>query len=222
MSILLPRMKDGVPYTSYSQITSWNAAKGFSTGKPGKHEFILQYFMGKTFPDNTGFAQFGTEVEDYITSRKGATKFTTDEKKLLDSIKPLGLFQQEFWIDFKDFKVKGFIDDATPDLSTIRDYKTASASSVKQYYGPEYKQLDVYALGVKSLTKKLPKKMQVVAIERLGNGFRGGRNVMTVGSNIWVIEREVDKNKLKELEKTIVSTVKEISDYYKVYKKLLK
>lgn len=219
----LPRKtSDGIPYTSYSQIKEWNAAKGFNTGKKGYEEFILKYFIGQSFEDTSGFAQFGNEVEAYILNKSGADKFSERERKVLDKISPLGIPQLEILIDFGEFKLKGFIDDSTPDLSHIRDYKTASLNSSKQYYEDEYRQLDVYALGVKSRTGELPSKLEVCVIERLGNGFRGGRAVMSVGDNVWYIHKPVVKDRLEYIQKHIKSTVEEISKYYSIFKKLNK
>lgn len=220
--IELPRIKDGKYYTSYSQINDWNAAKGFSTGLKGKQEFILKYFCGIDFPDTAGFAQFGNEVEDYILNRSNADKFTDEEKETLEKIQKLDVHQHEIMIPFDGFYVKGFIDDSTSDFAHIRDYKTASLNSSKKYYEGEYKQLDFYALGIRALTGVLPSKLEVCIIERNGNGFRGGRDVMSVGKEIWYIDRKTDENRLKELEEYIIKTVHEISDYYKVFKQLNK
>ncbi len=219
--IILPREKDGKYYTSYSQINDWNSIKGFNTGLEGKKEFILKYFCGREYPDTAGFAQFGTEVEDYVLNRGSPEAFSTDEKKVLETITKLDIHQHEIMIPFKDFYVKGFIDDMSADYNHIRDYKTASKNSSKKYYEDDYKQLDLYALGIKALTGKVPDRLEVVVIERLGNGFRGGRDVMTVGNEVWYIERETNEVRLKELEQYIINTVEEISEYYQIYLKLI-
>lgn len=220
--IMLPKKDDnGKYYLSYSQVKSWQELKGFNTGKPGKHEYIMRYFFGESFEDKGGFGQFGKEVEDYITLRESSDKFSSEEKKLLDTIHPLGNFQVEFKLDYGDFYVLGYIDDATEDLSYIRDYKTASEKSKEKYYKDDYTQLDVYALAVKQITGNIP-KLEVKVIERLGNGFRGGRDVMTVGDRTWTIERETSEERLESIYKNIEMTAIEISDYYKVFLKLNK
>lgn len=220
--INLPKKdKEGVPFLSYSQVDLWHTKKGFDTGLPGKQEYIRKYFLGEKFPSGS-FAQFGSDVEDYICSRKGAEKFTEAELDVLQQIKPLGVFQKEFKLDFGNFYLKGFIDDATEDFSTIADYKTASESSVKKYHKPEYEQLDVYALAIEQLTGKLPKNMYVCAISRLGNGFKGGRDVLKVGEHVWFIEKEINKERLETLKNKIITTANEISEYYTVFQKLNK
>lgn len=221
--MILPRTdKEGNSYISYSQIKLWNEAKGFNTGLPGKQEFIRSYFLGEQYPDKGGFGTFGDDVEQYVTERKGDEKFTDAERATLDQIQPLGVFQKEINIPFDGFYVKGYIDDATADLTKIRDYKTASEKSKTKYYEDDYWQLDVYALAIKKETKKLPKELEVCIIERLGNGFKGGRNIMTVGQNIWYVQRKTNLTRLKQLEDFIIKSTNEISEYYKVFLKLNK
>lgn len=219
----LPRKnKEGQSYISYSQCKSWNEIKGFNTGKNGKYEAMMTYFFGEYFADANGFAQFGIDVEDYICGKEEAKALFTDkEKEVLDKITPLGLFQKEIKLDFPEhgFYLKGFIDDATPDLKKIRDYKSASQKSKAKYYEPEYSQLDVYGLAVEQETGVFP-ELELCVIERLGNGFRGGRGVMNVGEEIWYITRETNKERLKTITDEIVSTAKEIEKYYEIFLKL--
>lgn len=212
--------ENNVNYISYSQIKMWNEEKTFLKNYSGKEGYIRRYFFKEKEEDFTGYSQFGTEVENYITLRMDGDKFSNKEKQLLETIKPLGVFQKEFRLEYDDFYVIGYIDDLTEDFSKIRDYKTASEKSSKKYYEDDYHQLDLYSLGVKSITNKLPKEMEVVCIERIGNGFRGGRSSLYVGENVWYIPRKTNKKRLDSLEKNIISSVKEISEYYKVFNKL--
>lgn len=215
--LTLPRInKDGQYTISYSQIKLWNDLKGFSTGLLGKFEYIRSYMLKEEYAD-WGWGQFGTEVEDYICERKWADKFTAEEKATMEKIVPLGNFQVPLDIDFKDFRFIGFKDDTNKDESILRDYKTASEKSKEQYYTPEYKQLDLYALDTKKKTGSLPKELQVTIIERKGNAFRGGRDVLTVGENIWEVQREVDPVRIDAMEDMIVTAANEISEYYKAF-----
>lgn len=213
--------KNGVPFLSYSQIDLWHTVKGFDTGLPGKQEYIRKYFLGEKFPSGP-FAEFGKDVEDYICYRKGEEKFTEEERKVLEQIVPLGVFQKEFKLHFGDFYVMGYIDDTNEDHSIIADYKTASEASVKKYYSPNYDQLDVYALAIQQLTGSLPNNMYICAISRTGNGFKGGRNVLKVGKEVWNIQRPIEEERLISLKNKILTTAEEISDYYRIFKKLNK
>ena len=64
--------------------------------------------------------------------------------------------------------------------------------------------------------------MYVCAISRLGNGFKGGRDVLKVGEHVWFIEKEINKERLEILKNKIITTANEISEYYTVFQKLNK
>lgn len=222
--MILPQQnkETGEYHLSYSQISLWNDFKGFNTGRLGKEEYIRHYFFGEQYDDKQGWAQFGREVEDYITLRKGADNFTEHERTVLETIEPLGNFQFEAKIPFEGFNVKGYLDDATPDFTKIRDYKTASEKSSQKYYGADYKQLDIYALQVYKTHGFIP-QMEVCVIEREGNPFRGGgRSVLKVKDKVWYIPRTTTLEKLTELEAYINRTAQEISDAYTIFLNLNK
>lgn len=223
MNLILPRKdSDGNYYISYSQVMSFLDNKSFNLGIEGKLEYIRSYFFEESFPD-AGWAQFGLEVEDYICSRQGSENFTNEEINLLNEVVPLGNFQREIKIPlFENVYVKGFIDDANNDLSWIRDYKTASKTSAKKYYKPEYVQLLVYAEGVKQITGSYPKKIEVCIIERNGNCFgkTNGRGLLSVGNEVWYHDIELDIQKIKNTIEIFKSVVIEISEIYKLFLKL--
>lgn len=221
--MILPRKdKEGKYYISYSQITAFNEAKGFDTGKSGKEEYIRKYFLGEKFVDNKGYAEFGKQVEAYITLGQDKDKFSSEELATLDTIQPLGVFQHEFKLQYPEFYILGYIDDATPDFTKLRDYKTCSKKSGEKYYTDEYTQLILYAMAIKQQKGKLPKHLEVCAIERNGNGFKGGRQALTVGKEVWYIPQTLNAKRIKALDKLILSTVEQISKYYEVFLKLNK
>lgn len=223
--LLLPSTdKDGRPRLSYSQVSSWGKDSSFNSpiinGKTvkisGKEGYILEKFLNYQFPQSAmdAFAPFGQKVEDAICEQdfKG---FYANEIETLKRIKPIGVFQREFTIDFGDFTLLGFKDDCDEEETHLRDYKTASESSVQQYYGDDYYQLDIYALDTFKKFGRLPEKLEVVAIERKGNPFRGEE--LTVGKEIWTIDRETSEKRLEFVEDKIRKTASEISDAYKLY-----
>lgn len=220
--IILPRTtEEGKPRVSYSQIKLFNEAKSFNRKIEGKKEYIINYFLGYEQPES-GWGRFGKEVEAYIGVREEADKFTDEEKAVLEQIKPLGVLGDKFAIDYGEFVISGIIDDRTEDWSKIRDYKTASKSSKKQYEQEDYKQLDLYALAAIEKTGLIP-ELEVCAIERKGSLFGGGgREKLTVGGQIWYIPKKTTEARLQELKKHIFKTVLEISDYYKVFLRLNK
>ena len=109
--------ENNVNYISYSQIKMWNEEKTFLKNYSGKEGYIRRYFFKEKEEDFTGYSRFGTEVENYITLRMDGDKFSNKEKQLLETIKPLGVFQKEFRLEYDDFYVIGYIDDLTEDFS---------------------------------------------------------------------------------------------------------
>ncbi|MEX0598709.1 MAG: hypothetical protein WD512_19655 [Candidatus Paceibacterota bacterium] len=202
----------GKPRVSYSQINTWT---NMSYEKEPKQAYIREKFLGipKMIPE--AFGQFGDAVEDYICFKKNEWGFSQTELDTLNKIKPLGTFQTPILIDFETFVLIGYLDDSNK--TTIRDYKTASNSSKEQYLNGEYKKLHIYALDWLLNKGKMPKKLEVVIIERNGNAFGGG--ALTVGGQIWVKDFKPTEEELLTMKKLIIDTVSEISDYYKVFKK---
>ena len=245
--IILPRQdENGEYYISYSQADSYGSDSGFNTGLPGAFEYIQSYFLKIRYPDQ-GWGLFGGQVEDYIchgnkspeeiakldaeliaqgqpTITEAIDSLTERERDILDTIEPLGNFQVTVKLYlFPGVYLLGYIDDATEDLSKIRDYKTASKSSKARYYKPEYKQLDLYALWVRSVTGMVP-EMELKIIERKGNcfGMVERRDLLSVGTEIWTHPRETTEERLFMLEAQLKKTVIEISDLYKVFLKVNK
>ena len=222
-NIVLPRRdKDGNYYISYSQISTFKDKESYNLKVLGKIEYMAAYFFGDSWPDS-GFAQFGLEVEDYICNGAFAENFTAEERKVLDSIEPLGNFQVEtkIWL-FPNVYIKGYIDDSIPSLEHIRDYKTASMNSKAKYYKDSYIQLDMYAMHVLQETKKLPEKLEVCIIQRTGNcfGMVNRRDLLKVGEQVWYHERETSMERINQIKADLRATVYEISEVYKLFLKL--
>lgn len=222
-TIQLPKKTEaGKPRISYSQYLLWKEKKSFNLNVEGWKEYIVNYFLGYEFPDK-GWGEFGHNVEDYICNKNNPNNcFNSLERKTLDKIKPLGVFQREFEIDFGEFVLFGIIDDSLEDLSWLRDYKTGSENSKEKYYKDDYCQLDFYAMYAIQQTGIIP-KLELVIIERKGNVmFSGGREKLSVGSKIWNLDIETNKERLENLKQDLFKTVQEISEYYKIYLKIFK
>lgn len=221
--IILPRTtEDGRPRISYSQLKSWNSKEAFDEFEGRKISgftgYMLSYFLNYNFPPSpmSVYASFGLKVEDYICNK---VKSDLDDKEMaiLDTIKPIGVFQEEAVIDFGDFIISGFLDDTNEDRSIIRDYKTASKASAKQYSEQEYMQLDIYALDYYKKHGLIP-QLEVVVIERQGSHFKMPLKV----KDTFTINRTTSKERLLYVESYVRSTVTEISDCYKEFLKLNK
>lgn len=219
--IQLPRRdENGEYYISYSQFTTWRDDVSFNMGVKGSIEYMAAYFMGESWPDQ-GWAQFGSEVEDYICHRKFADKFDAQERAFLDAVPPLGNFQ----IEIKHYilpgvYIKGFIDDALPDMTRIRDYKTLSASN-KKYEKDSYVQLDIYAGAVQKLTGKIP-EIEVCGIPRTGNcfGLVERRDLLKVGGPHKIIPRVTSQERIDSVMAELITAVFQISEAYKFFLKM--
>ena len=212
----------GKPMISWSQIETWTSKSGFNTGMEGFQEYILKYFIGASFPD-MGWGTFGTEVENYICTKGDDDKFDALEKETLDKITPLGTFQQEILVDFGDFLVLGFIDDATADFKKLRDYKTKSESSKKDLHDDKKHQMEIYTLWIQQEFGYIPDEIEYCIIERLGGAEcmkGGGRDVLKVGERIWYEPYTLDQTRLDQTRKLVIDTVNEISEYYRTYVKI--
>ena len=218
---MLPKKdKEGIPYISYSQANLWSDVKGYNTGMDGKIEYMLSYFYKVNFPD-VGFGGFGGKVG--IALEEGDfSAFSTSEIDTLRKVERLDIFEKEIRIPFDGFYLVDYIDTCTEDLKYIKDYKTASHSSKEKYYTDDYKQLMIYAKGVHCEKGYYPERMNVEIIERKGNAFNGGIDALSLGENIWIVEKEISAEKIEEVAKYVEKTALEISEYWSVWKKINK
>ena len=218
---MLPKKdKEGVPYISYSQANLWSDVKGYNTGMDGKIEYMLSYFYKVNFPD-VGFGGFGGKVGTSL-EEGDFSAFSTSEIDTLRKVERLDIFEKEIRIPFDGFYLVGYIDTCTEDLKYIKDYKTASHSSKEKYYTDDYKQLMIYAKGVHCEKGYYPERMNVEIIERKGNAFNGGIDALSLGENIWIVEKEISAEKIEEVAKYVEKTALEISEYWSVWKKINK
>ena len=220
-NFILPRKDGNGRFTlSWSQYDLWKSIQSFNLKQEGKIEYIVKYFLGFDFPDE-GWAEFGRDVEDYITKREGSEKFTEKEIYTLEKIEPLGVFQRKIKVEFKNFDLIGFIDDESEDGLRIRDYKTASLKSSEKYRG-DFKQTQFYCLDRYKRTGDIP-DAEICVIERRGSCLLGkGRKALTVGDEVVYIPKIVTEEQLNELYLDIEKVAEEISTEFQIFKKINK
>lgn len=231
-------------YLSWSQVESFNDKSGFNTGLLGEYEYILNKFCGVKFKD-MGWGDYGSETEAYITLRNrkdfsdieekvqqefknALINFSAKEKKILDQIEPLGVFQDEicYYVEELDIIVLGYIDDRSKEdeqgnIKMLRDYKTKSESSKKDLHDDKKHQIELYILGLKQRGLTV-QNAEYCIIERLG-GYEcmqgGGREVLSVGDRIWYEAYSWDEERLKVTHQMIINTAVKISSLYATYLK---
>lgn len=237
----------GKPYLSWSQIESFNDKTGFNTGLLGEFEWMLNKLTKIDFGD-MGWGQFGSEVEAYITLREekdlswvedkvrkefqnALNNFSQKEKEVLNTIKPLGVFQDEicYYVKELDIIVLGYIDDRTKEkkdgtVELLRDYKSKSESSKKDLHLEKKYQIELYILGLRQRGLNVL-GAQYCIIERLGgrecmNG--GGRESLSVGDRIWYEPYFWTEERLNQTHQMIIDTATRISSLKNTYDKFFK
>lgn len=233
----------GKHYISWSSCESFNDKAGFNTGLLGEYEFMLNKFLGVKFPD-MGWGDFGSETEAYITLRnqadlsniekkvldefeKAKINFTEKERKVLDQIEPLGVYQTEicYYIKELDIIVLGYIDDHSPVVNSkidmMRDYKTKSESSKKDLHDAKKHQIELYILGLRQQGFEV-QNAQYCIIERFG-GYEcvqgGGRESLSIGDRIWYEPYSWTEERLKVTHQMIIDTATRVSSLYSTYLK---
>ena len=204
----LPKVdKNGMPYLSYSQISSFIK---------NKKEYIKSYFFNEPIAF-TAYLDFGNKVGTAL-QHNDFSDFSEEEQLTLKKVKRLDEFEKNIRVDFGDFYVTGFIDTNNKTLNHIIDYKTGSANKVDEYTKDTYIQPHIYALGIEQEKGKLPKKAEVILIERYGNAFKG--EPLTVGKEIIHIPIDISKERLEYAKQLVIDTAKEIEYYYKLFLEL--
>lgn len=200
-----------MPYLSYSQVSSF---------LKNKTEYIKNYFLKEPiqFRDYLDFGgKVGTALE-----HNDFTGFDPEEQETLRKVPRLDEFEREIRLDYtkQGFYIKGFIDTNDTSLTHVIDYKTGSQNKVAEYEKDEYIQGLLYALGIKQSCGKLPKKVEVILIERYGNAYKGER--LTVGKQITHIPIDIGSQRLKYAEEVVIHAAEEISKYWKIFQQLNK
>lgn len=235
----------GKHYVSWSQVESFNDKSGFNTGLLGEFEYMRSYFSRERHPD-MGWGQFGTEAEAYITVRDAdpttlddndrqaiadaKVNFNEKEKAILETIKPLGIFQREvcLYIEELDVIVLGYIDDMSrpykKKVKMLRDYKTKSENSKKDLHLPKKHQIEIYELYLNQMGLEVENREYCI-VERLGGGEcmrGGGRESLSIGERIWYEPYEVKEGRLDETKQMLIDSITKISALYKTYQKYFK
>ena len=207
--LILPKSdKEGLPYLSYSQISTW---------KRSKRDYMRQYFYGESFEGNA-YTDFGSSVGEALESGDFSA-FTKKEAEFLKTVPRYDEFEREIKLLMKGFYVKGFIDTNTKVLDMLADYKTGSIETkATEYESDSYNQLEIYAAALKQVSGVLPTKASVFLIDRTGNAFKGEE--LKLGKEFITITRDITEEKIKSVLEEVQLIAEEISSYYQVFLKL--
>jgi hypothetical protein len=215
--IVLPKTTpEGIPYLSYSQISTW---------KKSKRDYIRQYFFGEDFSGMSDYMDFGSKVGNAL-EKNDFSEFTKEEQKFLKTIPRYDQFEREINLQMDGYFVKGFIDTNTTEntekgelVKKIADYKTGEIEKKEsEYASDDYIQLDIYAASIQQETGVLPEEVSVFLIDRTGNAFKG--EPLRLGERYITITKKVDDKRVKVVMNEVNKIAQEISDYYQVFLKL--
>ena len=218
--LILPKSNDeGVPYVSYSQLSTW---------KRSKRDYIRQYFLGERFVGNA-YTEMGSKVGEALENND-FSEFTLTEQKFLKTVPRYDQFERKINLQMEGFIVVGYIDSNTLSHKTkggnkvevvdkILDYKTGDVSKKRaEYEDDKYTQLDIYAAAMQQETGSLPTDVKVILIDRTGNAFKGEE--LKLGKEFITITKDVTQERVDKVLKEVQEIAEEISAYYKLYLKL--
>lgn len=209
----LPRVdKEGFPYLSYSQYKKW---------KEKNRDYIRQYFF-KEKEDNPAlkkYGDFGHKVGESF-EHANFSAWDKEEADFLQKLPYYDEFEKEVKLQLKGFYVLGYIDSNKSDYTQLLDYKTGDiVKMTPEYKSDKYEQVDLYAAALKQMHGKLPKKGIVVLIGRSGNAFNGEELNLTLEAEI--INKPLSLKRCKEVSDNFQQIGEEISNYYRVFLKLI-
>lgn len=223
--LILPKVdKGGIPYLSYSQISTW---------KKSKREYIRQYFFGESFEGNA-YTDFGSMVGEALENND-FSGFTASEKKFLKTIPRYDEFEREIKLEMEGFYVKGYIDTNSirsecmtgsgataiyqDFIESIADYKTGDIEKkTPEYQSKDYNQLEIYAAGIQQEFGEIPEEVSVFLIGRKGNPFRGEELKLT--KEFATITKTITQDDVDRVKTEVQEVAEEISACYKVFLKL--
>lgn len=213
---------EGVPYLSYSQVSTWIKSK---------REYMRQYFFGERFEGNA-YTDFGTKVGEALENND-FSGFEPDEQEFLKTVPRYDRFEKEIKLEMDGFYVKGFIDTLKlPDdhkgqgsiieyVPAIADYKTGDISKKRaDYESEDYIQLEIYAADILQTIGSLPERVEVILIGRKGNAFK--KEELTLTKEFITISREVSEERVEAVKALVQEVAEDIAKHYELFLKLNK
>lgn len=208
-------MHVGKPKISYSQYTSWKDPLY-------KYDYIRQYFMGEKSEAGI-YALFGSACGQYLeTEIVDEEWLSEDDVKVLKQLErpENAVYEGEIVIDRGSYVIQGFIDQEflVDGKLYIIDLKTGNASTKVKFYGSqEYQQTTLYAFARKTEGFEIGYS-GVKLLGRKGNGAQYG--ALRLSGTIDPIATPYSDERARKALAHIDATVHEISDAYKLFKKL--
>lgn len=207
--LTLPKKgKDGIPYLSYSQISTW---------KKSKKDYIRQHFFKEPFVSND-YIEFGSLIGEALEKGEFG-KFSNEDRLFLSSIPRYDVFEKYLVVKRKGYNIIGYSDSVSNCFTKLLDYKTGDVvKKASGYESEDYTQLEIYSAAIQQQHAILPSDVSVVLIDRKGNPYKG--ESLRLGGKFVTIRKEITQERVDKVLNEIDNIAKEISDYYKVFLKL--
>ena len=238
--IELPRkyeFKEGETNPLYKRYDGWNkiSYSQYTSFKEYLMGYLKDYILGIGTGESGMFANFGSDCGDFLNPNddREYELLSINDIAILQVLKDShpedAEFEFEILIDLEPFGLEktvlqGFTDKQYPveDRLNVSDYKTLTIKTKQAFYeSDEYQQLSTYGFGLEELGHQIG-EMYVTGLGRSGNNtIKGDKNVLRLSGEIIRVDKPYDREKAKKVIENIVKVCKEISEYYRLYKKLL-
>ena len=199
-------------YISYSTVSSWEDYRS---------DFIKQKLAGIKLPDSI-YGSFGTWVGTSVEHGEVQPNnygFTGDENINLIERTENDKYERMILIDMGEYCIIGFIDimrESSPMVAEVLDIKTGGSKKEEEYKKESYIQTTLYSKALEDEGYKIDKS-GVWFCRRTGSHIKPPLNL---SSEQFYIPLEYNEKRVKYALDKVDRVVKEISEYYKVYKKV--
>lgn len=184
-------------------------------------DFIKQKFVGLKLPDSI-YASFGSYVGHALEHGKFPDEnpygFTGQENFNIEAFRPEGAeYERMILIDMGEYVILGFVDRFTESKEgcQIVDLKTGGKNKEKAYQEDDYIQTVLYAHEIESKGKKIS-STDILFVRREGSHVN---LPLKISEEQFFIPLEYNEKRVKYALAKVDKAVKEISEYWKVYKK---
>ena len=204
----------GKMYISYSTVNSF---LGDFKSDCIKSKIIGVRNEGSVYTELGGYV--GTAIETGEFPKENPHGFTIDPSFSLESLRTPGAeYERLIVIDRGDYVVIGFIDKwvQEEDGVVLDDFKTGSATKIKEYESPDYVQLVLYGYAEELRGNKV-KSINVTFIERDGSHIKPPLNIT---NKIKRFPLEYSKERITFALAKLDKAVEGISSLYTTYQKI--
>lgn len=202
---------------SWSQISKWL--------KSSTHRDYIRYYMfgDKTFFEND-YLLFGSYISDLMENYHvlDIAKQPQIVQDVISQLDVLDVPEMELTIDYDNFSVIGYADDATKDARKIREWKTGKLWDQKKV--DAHGQLDTYASSVHKKYGYIPEivlsSMETKPVEESVVKYKDRDLKVSFTGEVRHFERVVTMDDINKIDKIYKETAQEISDYWNIFCKL--